>query len=282
MIEAGIVTFNPDIDKLDANIRAILPQVEKLVIVDNNSNNITRIEELIKCNPKIHIIKNSENYGIAKALNQILRDANSNGAEWVLTLDQDSVCYEDIISTLYPLTNKNKVGMISPLIDDKNVGKIRVNKIKANEIESCITSGCLTNVTVCLAMGGFDETMFIDLVDTEMCYRLRRNGYSILQANKVCMKHEIGTDSKTINIFGKKIYLFNHSPFREYYCARNTIYLARKYKDDRKKMVRSFLTVINRTFIVFLFEDNRIKKLLKRIEGIRDGLIMNITNGDIN
>lgn len=34
---AGIVTFNPNIERLDQNIRAIYPQVSHIYIVDNGS-----------------------------------------------------------------------------------------------------------------------------------------------------------------------------------------------------------------------------------------------------
>lgn len=273
MIMAGIVTFNPDISKLNANVDAILPQVDKLLVVDNGSTNIKEVLKCMDHREKIHIIKNSKNYGIAKALNQILEYVNLCEGEWVLTLDQDSLCYSDIISTLSAYIDRN-VGMISPLIEDCNVGHVKVEQLRGNEIESCITSGCLTNVGACLSLGGFDEKMFIDLVDIEMCYRLRCNGYSILQANKVCMEHEIGSNGRTINILGKKVYLFNHSSFREYYCARNTIYVARKYKENKKRYLRGILTAINRTFIIFAFESNKFDKLSKRIKGIWDGFHM--------
>ena len=34
-------------------------------------------------------------------------------------------------------------------------------------------------------IGGFDETMFIDFVDFDFCYRLKKEGYEILQTPSV-------------------------------------------------------------------------------------------------
>ncbi|MHB8132373.1 MAG: glycosyltransferase, partial [Mobilitalea sp.] len=88
-IAAGIVLFNPNIDRLKKNIDAILPQVEVLYIIDNNSDNIDLIEKYLQNKNTIILQKNSENFGIAKALNQMCNLANLKGFDWILTLDQD-------------------------------------------------------------------------------------------------------------------------------------------------------------------------------------------------
>lgn len=43
---AGIVLFNPEIDRLVDNIEAIYKQVDKLLLVDNDSKNIEDVEKL--------------------------------------------------------------------------------------------------------------------------------------------------------------------------------------------------------------------------------------------
>ena len=45
-IAAGIVLYNPDIDRLKKNLEVIESQVEKVFLVDNHSNNL---EEVKKC-----------------------------------------------------------------------------------------------------------------------------------------------------------------------------------------------------------------------------------------
>lgn len=46
-ISAGIVLYNPDINRLKQNIKAVIPQVDVLVLYDNGSKNITKIEKMI-------------------------------------------------------------------------------------------------------------------------------------------------------------------------------------------------------------------------------------------
>ena len=47
IINGGIVTYNPDIEKLKKNISRIAGQVCKLVIADNGSKNIEDIKNLV-------------------------------------------------------------------------------------------------------------------------------------------------------------------------------------------------------------------------------------------
>ena len=45
---AGIVLYNPDLERLSENVSAIIPQVDILLLVDNKSNNINEIISLYK------------------------------------------------------------------------------------------------------------------------------------------------------------------------------------------------------------------------------------------
>ena len=45
-IISGIVTYNPDLNRLRHDINAIIKQVDRLIIVDNCSNNINELSEI--------------------------------------------------------------------------------------------------------------------------------------------------------------------------------------------------------------------------------------------
>ena len=72
IIYAGIVSFNPDISRLEENINAIYSQVDKIIIVDNNSKNVSDINTITDKLKNVFLINNNNNFGIAKALNQIM------------------------------------------------------------------------------------------------------------------------------------------------------------------------------------------------------------------
>ena len=95
---AGITLYEPDVHRLLENIDAVLPQVDKLICVDNGSKNIAEIKDRIHWKyPEVEIIENGENLGIARALNQMFEYAEAHVYDWVLTLDQDSVCPENLM-----------------------------------------------------------------------------------------------------------------------------------------------------------------------------------------
>ena len=122
---AGIVLYNPSIDRLEANILSILDQVNSIYLVDHGSKNVSEIEKFLKSfnSKKIVFEHNLENKGIAYALNQILFFANSNEYDWFLTLDQDSVCSPCLIEEYLKHVDHN-VGQLTCNIVDRNVGKI--------------------------------------------------------------------------------------------------------------------------------------------------------------
>ena len=164
---AGIVLYNPDIKRLEENISAIAPQVSELILIDNGSKNIDEIAELTAKYDNITYVRNDDNYGIAKALNQIIDKADELGEEWVLTLDQDTVCEPDIIETYdrFAKRAKDNIGIITSKYKDRSVEVDFGMTQEYEKVSFCITSGAFNNVKCIKAVGGFDEKLFIDMVD---------------------------------------------------------------------------------------------------------------------
>lgn len=264
-IAAGIVSYNPSITRLKENINSIRAQVESMLIVDNGSDNIDKIEPLCIEND-CDLIKIDENKGIAYALNQICEFYYSKGFDWVLTLDQDSVSPNDMICKLSACA-KPKVGVVGPKIvyrhneEYKNVENVGGTK----SVEWLITSASLTNLKAWYAIGGFDEALFIDGVDKDFCIRLRNKGFQILQCNDVELMHELG-NLKCKRVLGKTIYVTNHSAKRKYYMARNSIYL-----DSKHKMSNSFVYILKLIMKTIIFEKDRLSKTKHIIYGVKDG-----------
>lgn len=274
MIGAGIVTYNPDIDRLKENIDSIMQQVSELVIVDNGSANVDDICGMIEGRSGIYMIWNEENQGIAKALNEIVRFADEHGWDWVLTLDQDSVVMPGLIDNYRQYMDFDKVAMITCLFLDRNYGIQQEFEFSEEYryAERCITSGCLTKVAPCLETGGFDEAMFIDYVDFDMCYMLRERGYRILQSSFRGVLHELGNSQRRV-FFGREVIVTNHSPGRRYYYSRNLIYFIRKHK-GHVNALRYYIKLYGRLGVVILYEKNKWSKLKSGFKGIADGYRM--------
>lgn len=272
MILAGIVLYNPDIRRLKENISSIRYQVDKIVFIDNSTikknETIECVENLLD-KDKFVFIDNDGNVGIARALNQIMGFAASNGFEWVLTLDQDTVCPCDLLKNYEQFLNRTDIGIICPKIKDRNFDFVNGDKGITEYVDSCITSAALTSTKIWKSVGGFTDDLFIDYVDFDYCLKLKEHEYKILRVNTVSILHEIG-HAKTYNILGKRILLFNHPPIRTYYIVRNKLFCADKYRSilNSRREKKEVITFVIKTL---LFEDNKREKMLSAIRGIRDG-----------
>lgn len=268
---AGIVLYNPDVLRLAKNIMTIFPQVKALVLVDNASTNIQTVSTRWAETDNIVIIQNRDNLGIAKALNQICEWAESNSFDWVLTLDQDSLCESDIIEKFVSCISSERVGIICPRIKYENRSNRKNFKNDCEFIEACMTSASLTLIKAWRMAGGFDEWMFIDYVDNDFCMRLKLAGYRVLRVNTTVLSHQLG-NSKEINLlFGIKVVVTNHSPFRNYYYVRNSIYFIRKYR-KQINVWKYFMILIYVEIKKLVFEKNRVANVKSAIRGFTDGL----------
>ena len=151
----GIITYNPNINRLIENVEAIIDQCNECVICDNGSGNITDIIDAFKEERRVNFIRNKENKGIAKAINQIMAYADELKYEWFLTLDQDSVCMPRLIDTYLKFVSP-EIGQITCNIVDRNIGALSKHKddLECLECEGCITSGALNNTKAMKKIGG--------------------------------------------------------------------------------------------------------------------------------
>lgn len=267
---AGIITYNPDLTRLRDNVQAILPQVDTIIIVDNGSSNREGIKRLLNTFDRdIHYVLNNENVGVAKALNEIAEKADSLGAKWVLTLDQDSIVSDNLMEEYINYIDNPELGIITCRYVDRNTNDIEHIKPIENSYEwRCITSGSYMNIKVWKEIGGFYEPLFIDLVDYDYCYSLIEHGYQILQVGTPYLIHEIGKSSQVL-FRGQPQIAFNHSPLRCYYMIRNAIPVAKRHhmwKEHISYIIRRW-TIINK------FETNRLSKKKMMMIGLYHGLI---------
>jgi len=273
---AGIVLYNPDIEQLARNVNSIQNYVDWLFFVDNASMNIDEVQGVLS-NEHFIWIRNEINTGVAYALNQLMNLAVEKGYDWILTLDQDSVCGEGIVQKLLKaFRHYDNIAMISPKIIDQDIAKTDDESFPdVEEISMCITSGCLTNVRAVLEAGGFDERLFIDQVDHDMCLRLRQRGYYLVRINSAELLQKFGEKSVTRKFLCKEIKYHHYVHSRIFYQTRNTIYMVKKYGTEFTPRPRYYYYHRIGTFCVeLLYEPDRIRRLVAFIKGYIAGLVM--------
>lgn len=269
---AGIVTYNPNVDLFLQCFESVKKQVDKVYIFDNGSKNRAELQKLLK-NENVTTIYNSMNVGIAKALNVLCKRARDDGYDWILTMDQDSICDDDMVVALYNHTGIESVGIVAPRVEFRVNGEVihetRNQGHDIEEVKACITSGSLTRIAAWRKIGGFDEWMFIDHVDNEFCTHLYVEGYSVIRVNDAVLYQRAG-EMKYLSLpGGKKILLPYYSEFRNYYICRNTVYYLRKYKKHINYWHEVGAFAYSQ-IIKILLEKNRWGSIRSTIKGIKD------------
>jgi rhamnosyltransferase len=238
-----IVWYNPDKLLMNNAVENILTYsnfFEKIIIIDNSlKNNIDMAMGI----PNSIYLANYDNLGIAKALNQGCGIAKDLEYDWVLTMDQDSKWTKEgdllfFLSEVNKLYRKDKRNVsFSPNINTKIstvseiIHKLNYRQEKDNVfLDRTNTSGNIFKLEVWKTLGGFNESLFIDEVDYEYCYRLKKCGYNIIKISKCCMDHVLGDNKK---------YFFphicQHSKERIYYIMRNMYYIKVVFPEYYKK-----------------------------------------------
>ena len=289
LIAAGIVTFQPDVDRLRANLAGVIDQVDSVIIFDNGSSNLSEIDELVRSMPPAKLLSSDRNLGIAAALNRLGDAAAELGAKWILTLDQDSVSPPEMVASLRSVM-KDGVGIVTPYIVDRNKlteAEFRALDLPAVEVypqparRGAITSGSLVDIEAWKAVGGYDERFFIDYVDYDFNQRISRAGYRILRANRTYLLHEVGKAERTWLWVPRRdlshawrlerFYSFGHSPERCYYKARNRVLFTRKHGRNLGITHEGIWQVPRQVALTLLFERNRWSKLRAFARGLVDG-----------
>lgn len=282
---AIVVSYNPGGEIIE-NIHALVDQVDEVVIVDNNSGGEGKtFLGTLAYLPKVSVIFNHQNLGIAAALNTGVKYAQETGFEWVATFDQDSKVTSEMIQTMLhghdACPNKEKIAGLSPRYQNQSTGQIATSKQKKSiegaspleEVLVVMTSGNLLKLSIFDVVGYFNESLFIDHVDTEFCLRCAKRGYKILEVHDAILLHSIGFPAQHKILWAVKT-TTNHSSLRRYYTARNSIYIYKKFVFTFPAWVmQDAVKFLKLMVMLVLFETDRKNKLMAIFRGFADGLL---------
>lgn len=236
MIAGILVSYEPEATTLRGTVESLFPQVEHLFVVDNGSQ-IDPVDLLdLKGEEGLTIIRLDENLGIAAAQNVGIAAARDARADFVVLSDQDTVYPQGAISRLIKVFERwPKAAAVVPLFNDVNKsssdGFILENSCLfsptpvaggEHRLLQAIASGKVIRLSTLEDIGTMDESLFIDWVDLEWCWRARHKGYQVIGSGDVEVRHSLGDTSR--NIGYREVNL--RSPLRHYYITRNAFSLA--------------------------------------------------------
>lgn len=267
-LSIGIVLYNPNIDFLTSNIEELSIITNKIILVDNGSNNIDEIEE--KFLNKVILIRNEKNLGIAKALNQLLDKAYELKSDYLLTLDQDSKLPCSMIANMISNISEN-TAIVCPIINDLNKSQKIEQKDEIEDVDRCITSGSLMVLSECKQIGYFDEKMFIDYVDFDYCKRIKIAKKRILRCKSAVINHEIGKRSVK-KFFAWKVFPTNHNYIRVFYYSRNIKYYMKKYNKEMNFKEKNYhrICLLWKFISILLYEKEKKLKIKYYFKGLKD------------
>ncbi|WP_445506446.1 glycosyltransferase family 2 protein [Niallia sp. 03190] len=281
MVSSIIVTYNPEISLLKKLIFRLNNQVEKIIIVDNLSDNINEINKMAKQIDKVDLIELEENRGLAEAQNIGIIKAKSECPDYLILFDQDSVPSSDLISKLVTAYVDLKqsglnVGAVGPIfIDsrnnfnyfaDENFSSVN-NAIKTDFL---IASGCIFSPELIDDIGLMTEDLFVYHIDRDWCHKIKYKGYEMFVIKNAIMQQTIG--ERTIKFwFFKWFNASVHSPLAHYYTIRNSFYLFKQGYVPRKSKIRYLFKNIIMFFFYSIFTKPRFENFKFMALGFSDG-----------
>ena len=281
-VTAVVSAYNPAASLLNT-LRSLIGQVGRVIVVDDGSTENQTLTEL-ELDERFELFSLKSNSGIASALNVGIKEALKGKAEFILTIDQDSVLESGYVEAgVRCFAQSAKTTRLGIVISD-SINNVPSTPPKYSPeglglVTEGIQSGMLISAACLSDVGLFEEALVIDCVDIEFCLRARDHQWQIAVSPGSNITHSLG-EQVPIRRWGKhsKRAAANtfeyHAPFRQYYITRNNIDLC--FRNLRKRP-RWVLSVIKRelrpTFLAVCAGPHRAKQALAVLMGTLHGLI---------
>lgn len=245
-VAAVVVLFHPELERLQALFESIRGQVDRVWFIDNTPGASAGQYVPRKEMPawEVTYLPLGDNMGIAVAQNTGIAAVRAAGYDHVLLLDQDSLLPAETIGKLAAaearlLAEGRWVAAVGPVFVDEKTGHpgkthhhrwlgfskpfVDLRATEPLETDWLIASGSLVRTVVLDEVGGMREDLFIDAVDMEWGLRARSLGLQSFVVPAAQITHNIG--DSFARLLGSSVIL--HSEVRDYYIARNWLYLLR-------------------------------------------------------
>jgi len=275
-VAACIVSYNPG-PEVRLALCSVLSQVSTVFVIDNASSRKSEVALSELCSELgAVLIVNKDNIGVAGAYNQAASMAISQGYEWMLLLDQDSVAPVGLVQQLMRGANRwggrRLPAVVCPLSIGSNPSGHQCAVPDADmAVQTCMNAGSIVKLAAWEAVGGYDESFFVDYVDHEFCFRCRQHSWEVVQVCGAVMVHSPGSPTRHRFLWKRPI-TSNHSALRRYYITRNQILFYRKYwRFDTGWVLRDGYHAVKEILALVMFESGRREKLNAIGVGVVDG-----------
>lgn len=267
-------TFDPP-RRLVETVRTLAATYPVLVVDDGGTDPYAVLPDLVAAGARV--LRQPLNSGIAAALNVACTAAIESGAHLIITFDQDSGPLPETIEALrssYELVSADgtKIAAVVP----RQFAQVRQSRSRKQHADArrVIQSGMLLPSDALDTLGLFDESLFIDLVDTDYEMRALARGFRIVAA-PTRIDHELGSSVRLAPFapFPLTVRTMASTPFRYYYRIRNRLIITRRYfRSAPLRIIADLLTDLAYFALIALAARPRRAMLRVFLSGALDGL----------
>lgn len=272
---ALVTLYNPS-EKEFNNCRILSQQVDTVILCDNSQES----HETVFQNEKniIYITKN-ENLGLGAAFNVALKNDTYGWKDddLIIFFDQDSQIGEDYIQALQDEYRKIEtlipnLGCLGPVFYNTSNGRTERPRQKKNitdetyEVSNTITSSLMMRYGNLKRIDFWNEKVFLDLADWDLCWRMQKAGMVCCMTEKVVLHHSVGNGEKKVGPIKLRV----GQPFREYYQTRDALYLLQENYVPLKMRLRLIANVTIRSVVHYLMLDDKKSRMKFIRRGIND------------
>ena len=272
---ALVTLYNPS-EKEFNNCRILSQQVDTVILCDNSQES----HETVFQNEKniIYITKN-ENLGLGAAFNVALKNDTYGWKDddLIIFFDQDSQIGEGYIQALQDEYRKIEtlipnLGCLGPVFYNTSNGRTERPRQKKNitdetyEVSNTITSSLMMRYGNLKRIDFWNEKVFLDLADWDLCWRMQKAGMVCCMTEKVVLHHSVGNGEKKVGPIKLRV----GQPFREYYQTRDALYLLQENYVPLKMRLRLIANVTIRPVVHYLMLDDKKNRMKFIRRGIND------------
>lgn len=215
-----------------------------LIVIDNASKDgtVATVEAAAEANPRVTLLANTENVGVAAGNNQGTRLALEMGFELIALINNDTAFDPNMLCQLAQTLERETAGAVSALIPyydrpdlcwyagghfsrvrgmlslHDGMGKPLPTPLRPFKTDYAPTCCVLFKAEVFRTVGLMDEAYFVYWDDVDFLWRMKKSGVDILVDPDAVMLHKVSVST------GGRL-----SDFSIRFGHRNQIYFARKH-----------------------------------------------------
>ena len=275
-ITAIVSLFHPTAEHAE-HAALLAAQADRLILCDNSPDSHEAL--FASLGEKAVYLPNRKNLGLSAAFNKVLKDPRFDWQEddFIIFFDQDSVVPQGHIQKLTEVYRRleqegHPLGCLGPVYFNTSNQREEIphqkRRIDAENmcVSSIITTSMLCRYGALKEIGFWNEDVFLDMADWDVCWRFSARGKEIVLSRVSVIRHSVGEGNKKAGPLELRV----GRPFREYYQIRDCLYLLKKrYVPLKYKLRFIAMLAVRSPLHLLLLEDKRQRWWYIR-QGIKD------------